>query len=154
MPIDKDPPFLRIQRRFDVPPETVFDTLTDPELMPIWWGDDAQFDIDLRVGGKWTIVRREGDEEYLATGSFLEVERPSQLKYTFGMPQFSLNSDTIAISIVADGDGSLMTFDHVGEDIATELADVLPGEISATEIGWQQGFDLMVEAWSKSPGTG
>ena len=42
---------VRIERRFEVPPETVFDTLTDPAHMRIWWGDDAEFDIDLRVGG-------------------------------------------------------------------------------------------------------
>jgi uncharacterized protein YndB with AHSA1/START domain len=141
---------IRIERRFDVPPETVFDTLTDPELMPVWWGDDAEFDIDLRVGGKWTIVRWEGGEEYLATGHYLEVERPFQLQYTFAMPQFSPNSDTITVRIEEDNGGSLVRFEHSGEDIADELRDLPPGNTSATEAGWQQGFDLMVAAWSKS----
>jgi uncharacterized protein YndB with AHSA1/START domain len=56
---NNDQPYLRIERRFDVPPETVFDTLTDPDLMRIWWGDDAEIDIDLRVGGQWKIIRWE-----------------------------------------------------------------------------------------------
>ena len=140
---------LRIERRFDVPPETVFDVLTDPAQMRVWWGDDTEFDIDLRVGGPWTITRREGGEEYVATGSYLEVERPSRLKYTFAMPQFSPNSDTITIRIEEAGGGSFVTFEHAGDDIAAELKDLPPGETSATEAGWQQGFDLMAAAWSK-----
>ncbi len=150
MTINIDQRFLRIERRFDVPPETVFDTLTDPDLMRIWWGDDTEFDIDLRVGGQWTIIRREGGEEYLATGNYLKVERPSQLQYTFAMPQFSPNSDTITIRIAEDNGGCFVTFEHSGDDIAAELRELSPGETSATEAGWQQGFDLMAAAWSKS----
>ncbi|MGB5296597.1 MAG: SRPBCC domain-containing protein [Thermoanaerobaculia bacterium] len=150
MTTNGDQPYLRIERRFDVPRETVFDTLTDPDQMRIWWGDDAEFEIDLRVGGQWRIVRREGDVEYLAKGNYLKVERPTQLQYTFGMPQFSPNSDTVTIQIEEDNGGSFVTFDHSGDDIATELRDLPPGDTSATEEGWQQGFDLMVAAWSKS----
>ncbi len=150
MTTHESPPFLRILRRFDVPPETVFDTLTDPELMPIWWGDDVKFDIDLKVGGKWTIVRWEGNDEYLATGNYLQVDRPSLLECTFSMPQFSPNSDTITVRIEKDNGGSAVTFEHAGPDIANELGDLAPGEKSATEAGWQQGFDLMVDAWSKT----
>ena len=63
-------PSLRIERRFEVPPATVFDTLTVPEMMRVWWGEDVEFNIDLRVGGEWTIVRREDGVEYLATGTY------------------------------------------------------------------------------------
>jgi len=150
MTTQSDLPCLRIERRFDVLPETVFDTLTDPDQMRIWWGDDAEFDIDLRVDGQWTIIRREGGVKYLATGNYLKVERPSQLEYTFAMPQFSPNSDTITITIEEDNGGSFVTFEHSGDDIATELRDLPPGDTSATEAGWQQGFDLMAAAWSKS----
>lgn len=150
MTTQSDLPCLRIERRFDVLPETVFDTLTDPDQMRIWWGDDSEFDIDLRVDGQWTIIRREGGVKYLATGNYLKVERPSQLEYTFAMPQFSPNSDTITITIEEDNGGSFVTFEHFGDDIAMELRDLPPGDTSATEAGWQQGFDLMAAAWSKS----
>ncbi len=141
---------VRFERRFDVDREKVFDTLTKPDQMLVWWGDDAEIEVDLQVGGRWTIVRREDGVEYLATGEYLEVERPSLLKYTFGMPQFSPNSDTITITIDEDGDGSRVTFEHSGVDIASELRELKPGETSATEAGWQQGFDLMAAAWAGS----
>ncbi len=141
---------LVIERRFKVPPVTVFDILTVPDLMRIWWGEYVEIDIDLQVDGQWTIIRWEDGERYLATGEYFEVERPSRLQYTFAMPQFSPVSDTITIGIEEDDDGSFMTFEHSGEGIAEELRNLPPGENSPSEAGWQQGFDLMAAAWSES----
>ena len=73
MTSDTHQPFVRFERRVEVPPETVFDTLTKPEQMRIWWGDDAKFDIDLQVGRRWTITRIEDGQEYLATGIYVEI---------------------------------------------------------------------------------
>ena len=141
---------LHIERRFDVSPEIVFDVLTVPEKMQIWWGDNAEFEIDLKAGGHWKITRDEGHEKYVAEGQYLAVERPSSLEYTYGMPQFSPNTDIIKIKIENDPEGCLLTFEQHGEDIASELNNLSPGEISESETGWQQGFDLMAAAWSES----
>jgi uncharacterized protein YndB with AHSA1/START domain len=97
--------WLRIVRRFDVPPDKVFDALTNPDAMRIWCGDDTIFDIDLRVGGRWTITRRQDGTDYTAVGEYRVIERPRRLSYTFAMPQFSPNSDTISVEIARDGTG-------------------------------------------------
>ncbi|TQV69919.1 SRPBCC domain-containing protein [Exilibacterium tricleocarpae] len=141
---------LRILRRFDVSPEVVFNAFTNPESMQIWWGKNTTFDINLSVGGRWTITRKEGETLYKATGEYLEIEKPHRLRYTYGMPQFSPNSDIISIDITPEGAGCVVTFVQTGEDIASELRELPPGSISASEDGWQQGFDLMVDAWGKS----
>jgi uncharacterized protein YndB with AHSA1/START domain len=141
-------PFLRIKRQFDVPPSTVFDTLTKPSLLPIWWGE-AKFDIDLKVGGQWTIIRHDDGVEHLATGTYQEVERPTRLQYTFGMPEFSPDSDLISVTIQAIDGGSIMVFEHSGVGIAAELNKLSAGGWSPSEAGWQQGFDLMAAEWSK-----
>ncbi len=138
---------LRIVRRFDVPPDTVFDAFTHPDAMRVWWGGDVEFEIDLRVGGRWRIVRRQDGTEYTATGEYLAIERPWRLSYSYAMPQFSPNHDTISIEIAEDGGGSVVTFVQSGEDVAGELRDLPPGAESASEAGWQQGFDLMAAAW-------
>ena len=54
-----DKPSVRFERQLNVSPELVFDTLTNPKLMVVWWGTNVEFDIDLQVGGVWTIIRRE-----------------------------------------------------------------------------------------------
>jgi uncharacterized protein YndB with AHSA1/START domain len=147
--VTDEQPILRIERRFDVPPATVFDMLTDPEHMRVWWGENTEFDIDFRIGGQWTITRSEDGEMYIATGEYLDIQRPSRVQYTFTMPQYSPNTDTITIEIEHQEGGSIVTFEHSGEDIANELREVSPGDKSATEAGWQQGFDLMADYWAK-----
>ena len=140
--------FLKIVREFSVSPEKVFDIFTKPEAMRAWWTEQTTFDIDLRVGGHWTIVRKEGATTYTATGEYLEVKRPHRLKYTYAMLQFSPNSDIITIDIKSDGKGgSIMIFLEEGSDIAEELASVKLGSISESEKGWRQGFDLMEASW-------
>ena len=138
---------LRIVRRFGVAPEAVFEALTVPEAMRVWWTEETAFDLDPRVGGRWTIERREGDQTFVAEGEYLEVEPPLRLRYTFGMPQFSLNWDTISVEIAPEGAGCVVVFEQSGLDIAGELPVLASGERSASEAGWQQGFDLMEAAW-------
>jgi uncharacterized protein YndB with AHSA1/START domain len=138
---------LRLVRTFDVAPEVVFDAFTVPEAMRVWWTEQTTFDLDVRVGGRWRIVRREGEQTYVAEGEYLDVERPHRLRYTFGMPQFSPNRDTISIEIAREGNGCIVVFEQAGVDIASELRELAPGERSASEAGWQQGFDLMAAAW-------
>jgi uncharacterized protein YndB with AHSA1/START domain len=147
LPIDT--PCLRIVRRFAVSPGVMFDTLTKAESMRVWWDDQTTFDIDLRIGGQWTIIRKDGDTVYTMVGEYLEIERPHRLRYTIAMPQFSPNSDTISVEIAPDGGGCMVTFVQSGVDIASELRDLPPGETSGTEAGYQQGFDLMAAAWAK-----
>ncbi len=149
MTLPIDTPCLRIVRRFAVSPGVMFDTLTKAESMRVWWDDQTTFDIDLRIGGQWTIIRKDGDTVYTMVGEYLEIERPHRLRYTIAMPQFSPNSDTISVEIAPDGGGCMVTFVQSGVDIASELRDLPPGETSGTEAGYQQGFDLMAAAWAK-----
>lgn len=143
-------PDLKITRTFNVTPDVVFDAFTKPEAMRVWWTDDTEFDMDLRVGGTWTITRKEGDMTFTMTGKYLEVNRPEKLVYTIAMPQFSPNSDTVTIDIIPDKNGECeVTFVQSGPDIATELQELPEGQTSESEKGWQQGFDLMETAWLK-----
>lgn len=140
---------LKIVRQFNVAPEVVFDALTKPEYMRIWWPDDTDFDIDLRVGGTWTITRTEGNMTSMMTGEYLEVDRPKWLQYTISMPQYSPNSDTVSVNISPNVKGGCeVIFIQSGPDIAEELKTLPQGEISQSEQGWQQGFDLMEKAWT------
>lgn len=139
---------LKIIREFSAPPSAVFDVFTKPEAMRVWWTDQTTFDINLRVGGLWTIIRKEGNETYTATGEYIEVDHPHRLKYTYEMPQFSPHSDVITIDIASnEKGGSIMTFVEDGPDIAEELATVKSGEMSESEKEWRRGFDLIETSW-------
>jgi uncharacterized protein YndB with AHSA1/START domain len=77
---------LRMERRFDAPPDVVFDTYVDPaaqreiwdHMIPGWRLLESE--IDLRVGGTWTIVFGPADgEPDRVTSVFSVVERPHRL---------------------------------------------------------------------------
>lgn len=141
---------IRIVRRFDIAPEIVFDSFTDPASMRVWWTDDTTFDIDLRVGGHWTITRNESEFTFTMTGEYLAVDRPNKVSYTISMPQFSADIDIVTIDIAHDGKGGCeVIFVQTGPGIAAELQLLEPGIVSESEKGWTLGFDLMEAAWKK-----
>lgn len=139
---------LKIERQFDVVAEKVFAAFTNPKDMRVWWTEDTEFDIDLKVGGSYTITRKGGDVSYRMTGEYIEIESPHKLKFTCDMPDFSPIFDTITINIAADGKGgSLVTFIQEGPGIESELKELAEGSVSESEKGWQMGFDLMDAHW-------
>jgi uncharacterized protein YndB with AHSA1/START domain len=130
---------LKMTRRFDAPPERLFDAWTDPRLAHDWLftGPDSEShsaEMDLRVGGKWKIADRRGGVDYTAIGEYLEIERPRRLAFTFGMPQFSPAFTQVTVEIAADGDGARMTLTQEG---------LPPEHIPPTEDGWVKMFEAL-----------
>lgn len=77
-----------MQRDFAAPMELVFDVLTKPEHISVWFpADDAPLhvcEIDLRVGGKYHYAwYAPGGIECSFRGSFLEVEPPTRVVCTW-----------------------------------------------------------------------
>ena len=130
---------LKIVRHFDVEPEKVFSAFTNQEEMIAWWTPETNFDVDLRVGGKYAITRKEGETTFVMSGKYLEVEQPNKLKYTCAMLDFSPITDTISIAIEpVESGGSQLTFIQKGEGIDEELRQLSEGSKSNTAIGWNQ----------------
>ncbi len=83
-----------ITRVFDAPRELVFKTITDPGLVPQWWGPKRFTTIvdkmDLKQGGVWRFVHRDADgNEYAFRGVYHEIVSPERIVQTFefeGMP--------------------------------------------------------------------
>jgi uncharacterized protein YndB with AHSA1/START domain len=124
-------PVIRITRRFDAPPERVFDAWVDPHMTGRWLfatptGQIIRCDIDARVGGKFVIVRREaGDIEHV--GQYLEFDRPRRLAFTFAVPYFSPQETRVTLDIVPIDSGCELTLTH---------ENVLPEWAERTQQGW------------------
>ena len=71
------------------PRERIFQALTDPAQASKWWGRKEQyyfshFDMDVRVGGKWSMTGTSPKLDNLAVhGEFLEIDPPRHLAYTW-----------------------------------------------------------------------
>jgi uncharacterized protein YndB with AHSA1/START domain len=71
------------------PPERVFQAITDPKQMPLWWGQQGLYRViewkaDLRPGGKWQSdgVGADGTT-FRVEGEYLEVDPPRLLVHTW-----------------------------------------------------------------------
>jgi uncharacterized protein YndB with AHSA1/START domain len=80
---------LEIKRLIKAPRELVFEAWTDPEQLKKWFGPDDDFvvplvKVDLRVGGKYRIQMKRPDGEFhTAVGTYLEIEPPERLAFTW-----------------------------------------------------------------------
>jgi uncharacterized protein YndB with AHSA1/START domain len=71
------------------PPERVFQAITDPNQMPLWWGQQGLYRVtewkaDLGPGGKWQSdgVGADGTT-FRVEGEYLEIDRPRLLVHTW-----------------------------------------------------------------------
>lgn len=78
---------IEIVRKFDAPPELVFDVWTKPAHVRNWWGYPEHpmtvCEIDLRVGGTYRYAAEvPGFGEIAFRGVFQEIDRPRRLVST------------------------------------------------------------------------
>ncbi|MQA07683.1 MAG: ATPase [Pseudonocardiaceae bacterium] len=79
---------------FDAPRDVVFKAMSDPELIPRWWGQRGNPAIvdeaDVRPGGRWRFLHRDDDgNEYGFRGVYHDVVAPERVVQTFefeGLP--------------------------------------------------------------------
>lgn len=112
LPSDRE---ILMTRKFDAPREVVWETITDPELIPQWYGFAADTTevkkMDVRPGGQWHYVTRtSGGEIVDFHGTYREVVAPEKLVYSF------LFGD------MPEGDG-FVEITLVEKDGVTELRD-------------------------------
>ncbi len=131
MTIEK-PETIIITRRFDVPSERVFDAWLDPDkarqfLFVTTTGKMVRVDIDARVGGAFTITRREGEDDIEHVGTYLEIDRPRRLVFTFGVPKYSSLITHVAIDVKPLAAGCELTLTQEGTP---------PEWVEKTREGW------------------
>ncbi len=83
-----------ITRIFDASRERVFQVMTDPKLVPQWWGPERYTNVvermDVRPGGIWRYLQRDAEgNEYAFHGVYHEAKSPERTVRTMefeGMP--------------------------------------------------------------------
>ena len=140
-------------RTFDAPRDLVFETMTDPNLIPQWWGPryltTTVAEMDLRPGGRWRYLQRDPQgNEHAFHGVYHDITAPERLVFTFeyeGVPGHVL-LDTVTLEevdgktrltdqsvfqSVADRDGMVQSGMESG---ATETMDRLEELLAAARV--------------------
>lgn len=147
--------WLRIERTFDAPIETVWAMWTDPNLFKKWYGPNGMSvptaKMELKVGGTRKIcMRMETPDRNMSmwfVGEFKEVSAPSRLVYTesmadengnlmspkeMGMPDGHPEITEVVVELSEHSGKTTMKMTHIGVPSDSQGAG-----------GWQQAFEKM-----------
>lgn len=130
----EQPIIVRVTHRYTASAERVFDAWLDVKRAAKWMfatstGQMVRAEIDPRVGGSFTFVDRRDGEDVLHTGTYLEIDRPRRLVFTFGIPAFSADFDRVSIDITPLASGCELTLTHEMKPDFAEYRE-------RTEQGW------------------
>lgn len=109
-----------VRRRFEAPPERVFDAWLDPAraakfLFATPTGEIVKVEIDARVGGSFLVVDRRpdiGEAEHF--GRYVEIDRPRRLAFDFALSKDMTDATRVTIDIRPVGEGCELTLTHEG----------------------------------------
>jgi uncharacterized protein YndB with AHSA1/START domain len=136
-----------VTRVFDAPAALIFDAHTDPDLVRRWWGfetaDWLVCDIDLRVGGQWRYVTRDGGTEMGFHGEFKEIAAPHRLVYTEmyeGVPNPGPDNYPVNTMVLDEADG-VTTMTVLVRHTSQEERDMVLA--TGMESGMQVSYDRL-----------
>ena len=134
---------LQITREFDAPREIVFRAMTDPTLLPKWWGPRRYKTVvdtmDVRPGGKWRMRNIGADGEHAFRGEFREVTPPERVVWTFEYEPLAghISVETMTLT---ERDGRTLLTVH---DVFSSKEDLDGMLQSGMESGMAESYDRL-----------
>lgn len=133
---------VNIKKTINAPIEKVFDAWLDPAMLtrfilPMPGMPQPEVETDPREGGRFSIVMQVGDDKIPHTGSYLSLERPSRLVFSWESPY--------------SADDSKVTLDFTEIDAATTIVELTHVKFlheearSDHEGGWGNILDQLDE---------
>ena len=132
---------LTVTRRFDAPPERVFDAWLDPKLIAQWMGPRGVHaeatKLEPRVGGTYIVAMHTPDNmNPKVSGTYKEIARPSRLVFTWTWAH-ETQETLVTVTFKAVGTGTEMTLQHTNFTSA-ERRD-------SHNNGWTGSFDKLAD---------
>ena len=133
--------FLNMRRTFTAPRDLVFRAWTEPKALEGWFKPMGSrqtkvVSLDLRVGGGYCfeVIGEDGELSEIS-GSYLEIERPEKLIFTWHSVYTGEQETLVTLRFVAHGDTTEVVLNHarfVGEQMMT-----------AHQAGWNWMMDQL-----------
>ena len=141
-------PLVRVTHQYRFAPERVFDAFLDTRLIGTWMFGPAlrdeeivRLELEPRVGGSFSfVVRRQGDEVN-HVGTYLELDRPRRLVFTWAIAPVT-DESRVTVDIHPTREGCELTLTHEmhpawvdfakrAEDAWTKMLDALDTALEA-----------------------
>ena len=104
-----------VSRRFDAPPEVVWEAWTNPDRVVQWWGPNGftttNHEMHVRVGGVWShTMQGPNGTDYPSRAVFMEVVRPRRIAYRLdGGSETTRTQCDVEWTFTASGRGTLLS---------------------------------------------
>ena len=134
-----------VARRFEQPPERVFDAWLDPARVAKWFapalGPMTTVEIDARPGGRFNFTQDRKGEAAVHIGEYKVIDRPRKLVFTWSTDPLQKDAPSVVtIDIVPDGAGARLTLTHEMDRKWETWSDKI-----------RNGWTTMLEGISKVP---
>jgi uncharacterized protein YndB with AHSA1/START domain len=142
---DTTGPTVQIRRRVRATPDQVFDLWTKPELVARWMSPfagavDCKASCDPRPGGVFSLVMSSGESRREVSGTYLEVDRPRKLVFTWTGPLTNQVNTLVTVELYARGDETELVLTH--ERLPTAVI------VEGHTRGWGNILDHLAETVS------
>ena len=109
---------INLSKTINAPIERVFDAWLDPEMLARFILPDPKMPppevrTDAREGGRFEIIMHVGDEQWQHTGTYLVVDRPKRLQFSWESA-YSADGSTVTLDFTAiDASSTRVELTHV-----------------------------------------
>lgn len=115
MSADRAPTTLVVRRTIPRPREEVFAAWLDAASLATWMcpgGSRSTAEVDPRVGGAFRVVMDHGDERVEHTGTYLAIDPPARLSFTWISPFTDMLPSIVTVDLHARGRGTEIVLTH------------------------------------------
>ena len=108
---------LTVERTLSAAPEAVFDAWLDPNMLTKFMcpGPNAttpEAATDPKVGGRFDLIMKNGDDALPHGGVYKVIDRPRQIVFTWESP-FSVEGSEVTIEFTPTGRGTHVRLTHI-----------------------------------------
>ena len=130
---------VELKRVFSAPVAQVYQAWTDPEKMNKWFHPDPRMtstcSVDLRVGGRYTVVMQSPRGEFTVAGEYKEIIPEEKLVFSWqwqGEEEYEITQVTLLFKAVSETETEL-TLQHGRFDTVEELDSHTEGWVGTYE---------------------
>jgi uncharacterized protein YndB with AHSA1/START domain len=130
-------PAVTVSRTIPAPREQVFAAWLDADGMRHWMRPDdireTEAELDARVGGRFRIVMRGAETDYVMTGEYVEIDPPSRILLTWAS-NVTTGESRITLEFHDRGDETELVLTH------ERISD------AATAANYEKGWSEIVDS--------